>query len=829
MGIFSKKTNDELFRLIEDNENNFPVNIEEKSEKVQPTHAITVDEVLLETEALPKEDNSPRLSPLEALKNRVINNAHHTEPLENQKEENSDAPSLLEKCKPYIVDENGNDATTPKEPLYRLESVAEILENDSRSTLDRLAEKYDIMIDDLKTGTPFAVKDFTLKSEAEESGSEPVSIKIDSIQTSLPDISDIDTFVTKNTDDIPEVSDATIRFTPIGDKDSKEGMVTVLSTTNTIDLTNEIADLILPETAAEETKLEETEFDSFKVDEEYKSPSDTKRLLYSLSVKKRNSFLRMIASGFLTVLLLFFEIPPASDLMLSNTKAMMIVCSVILGLGVIANIDMFLSFKNIFGKKSTPDITASLASIATLAFSVVSAVNSYVGYELVLLCSLILSFRAIAQFLSRASVLGNLKQITSHTEKKAISLITDEATTFAMAKNAIEGDVLIATPRKTENVTDFMKYTKFGLFMKGKLPIITIISIILSVISGFAAMSIFGEIAKAFYSAAAVLCMAALPTIFLTEALPLHSSAKRLNAKGSMIAGKTAAERLEMANAVVLTSSDLFPSGSVTLHNMKVLSDNNIDDTIMKAASLTDAVNSPLSPIFKQIAKTNSAYSIPDSDTVKYEERLGLSGWVDDEPIFIGNRTLMEAHGIEVPDVKVDKQILERGFFPVYIASGNKATALIVIQYSANPEVVYELRKITDAGVTLIINNCDPNLTNEMICDYLDLYEDSVKVMSNAGVHMYKNACTPTEECSAPAVFRGKPLNFITVMNTAARIKKSILFLGVLYLLAMCLGMVIFAYTSFSGGDAPLSSQTLLLYELGATALSLLFYQVFKP
>ncbi len=828
MGIFSKKTNDELFKLIEESDNNSTFDINEEDQKVQPSHAITVDEVLLETEVAPKTDNSPKLSPLEALKNRVINNAHHTE---TEKEESSDTPSLLEKCKPYIVDENGNDATTPKEPLYRLESVAEILENDSRSTLDRLAEKYDIMIDDLKTGTPVVSKDFVSKKpEIKAEEPDPVGIKLDSIQTSLPDISDIDTFVTKNPDNnVPEVSDATIRFTPIGDKDSKEGMVTVLSTTNTIDLTNEVADLILPQAATEETKLEETEFDSFEVEEEYKNPSDTKRLLYSLSVKKRNSFLRMMASGLASVLLLFFEIPPTSDLMLSNTKAMMIVCSAILGLSVIANIDMFLSFKNIFSKKSTPDITASLASIATLVFSIVSAVNSYVGYELVLLCSLILSFRAIAQFLSRASVLGNLKQIISHTEKKAISLITDEATTFAMAKNAIEGDVLIATPRKTENVTDFMKYTKFGLFMKGKLPIITIVSILLSVISGFAAMSIFGETVKAFYSAAAVLCISALPTLFLTEALPLHSSARKLNLKGSMIAGKTAAERLEMANAVVLTSSDLFPSGSVTLHNMKVLSDNNIDDTIMKAASLTDAVNSPLSPIFKKIAKTNSAYSIPDSDTVKYEERLGLSGWVDDEPIFIGNRTLMEAHGIEVPDVKVDKQILERGFFPVYIASGNKATALIVIQYSANPEVVYELRKITDAGVTLIINNCDPNLTNEMICDYLDLYEDSVKVMSNAGVRMYKNACTPTVECSAPAVFRGKPLNFITVMNTAARIKKSILFLGVLYLLAMCLGMVIFAYTSFSGGDAPLSSQTLLLYELGATALSLLLYQVFKP
>ena len=94
-----------------------------------------------------------------------------------------------------------------------------------------------------------------------------------------------------------------------------------------------------------------------------------------------------------------------------------------------------------------------------------------------------------------------------------------------------------------------------------------------------------------------------------------------------MIAGKIGAEHIEMANCAVFTSEDIFPSGTVTLHNMKVLSENSIDDTIIRAASLTETLNSPLTNIFKRIAGNSNITALPDSDTVKYEDRMGISGW----------------------------------------------------------------------------------------------------------------------------------------------------------------------------------------------------------
>ena len=60
-------------------------------------------------------------------------------------------------------------------------------------------------------------------------------------------------------------------------------------------------------------------------------------------------------------------------------------------------------------------------------------------------------------------MLGNFLQICTTAQKKAVKLINDPAITFSMAKNSIEGDVLIAAAQKTEQIADFMKYSVLQL------------------------------------------------------------------------------------------------------------------------------------------------------------------------------------------------------------------------------------------------------------------------------------------------------------------------------------------------------------------------------
>lgn len=884
MGLFFKKEDEDenFFALIEQENEEYEKN---KPQYAVPTHALTADEVL----SSDKPANPPRKSdksPLQSLKKRMQQDKKTPEK-DKKTDDNTDTAdidekhTILDRVRAYTTDEDGNDVSEKSDPIYELESVAEIIRRKNDDFLQKLSSKFDVSIDNLDklsaTKSEETVAAEEEKTEEEPQISKPVSDEKEVKKTAarenvpepteafekmvsdaasrdpsqfifeelfpgtpplthtelsgeLPDISDIDNRVSEKEDETKLSNTATIKFTPIKSASGETSHISVSSTTRPIDITGELA-AVSPETSDEpvETQLEENEFDSYTPDCEYKAPTDAKKIIRNLSLKKRSAFLRAVFTGFCCIVLALFMIPPLSLAFVAHTTVCATICAIVLLAATVANFDALLSLKDLFSRKCKSDVLSVLQALGALSLGAVAIFKTEDVIEMLLLSALILFARSLSAFWNVSYMLSNLKQITGSSVKNAITLIDDRATSFAMAKNAIEGDVLIAAGKKTDFVSDYMKYSTYGTSLSGKVPIVFFGALLLSVAIGFAAGYYFNDMISGFHCAASILCITAGPALFFIDTLPLFTAASKLNRKGSMIAGKAGAKTIELANSAVLSSSDIFPDGMVTLHSMKVLSDNNIDTTIMRAASLTEALGSTLAPIFKRIAGTNASYTMPDSDTVKYEERMGISGWVDNELLFIGNRTLMEAHGIDVPNVEVDRAILRRGYFPVYLASSGKACALIVIQYSVNPNVALELKRIANLGITLLVNNCDPNISEPMICDYIGLYEDSVKLMTNAGVHMYNATVTKADRVSAPATYRGSAINFISVLNCASRIKRSTMILTVCYILTACLGAVLFAYTTFTGQSVAPHGSTVLIYNLIATALSTIFFLTQKP
>jgi len=101
--------------------------------------------------------------------------------------------------------------------------------------------------------------------------------------------------------------------------------------------------------------------------------------------------------------------------------------------------------------------------------------------------------------------------------------------------------------------------------------------------------------------------------------------------------------------------------------------------------------------------------------------------------------------------------------------------------------------------------------------------------MSTAGCHMYKNAVTFTEHCSAPAAYKGNPAALASIVSSAVKIKKSSLLLAVFYALSCVAGVVLFAYASFGGSGSVIGSGAVLLYCLIGTAISVILYLTGKP
>ncbi len=749
--------------------------------------------------------------------------------------------SLLEKCRPYILDEQGKDTSRNIKPDYKLESVADILRKEKQDEVSDFNQKYDFESDYLGRYVERKLEEEEKRRETELQKSaefpkaeEPdddatfTFTKIKNAQTNVSfTISDIDPIKTQIPEAEPEISNSTITFTPITSGEDLPKIM-VSSKTAQIDLTGEMAVMEdISSNSPTRVELEKSEFDEFVPPYEIKSDIDAKRFLRNFSLKKRNFFLISTISAFLTFLLIIMKMPFMSGVVLSQTKPTMIICTAVLGAITCLNYDMFLSLRGIFKKRSDADVPAALSAVFVLIYAIMGILKGEIVTDLCLLCGISLTFRAIGMFQKYSYLLSNLKQISVTSPKKAVTLLNDQTVTFAMAKNSIQGDTLIASPKLSNRIDDYMKFSTYEAFLNGKASIITVASLLLSVIAFFATYKYSDTLFYAFYAAAVIQCFTSLPSIFLIDNLPLYSAAKRLNRGGAMIAGKAGAENIELANAVVLNSDDLFPTGTVTLHDMKVLSPNDMAETILHAAALTKALQSPLYPVFMGIAGDESI--LPESDTVKYEERMGISGWVDNRLLFIGNRTIMEAHGITVPDIETDHKILRSGYFPIYVANEDTAVALLSVKYSVNPTVSKELRRLTQIGVTILVNNTDPNLSNEMICDYLGLYDDSVMVMTTAGSNMYKNISNNTDRISAAAAYRGRHISLVKIINTASRIRRSNTLLTVMYIISAVLGILMFAYSSVTSANTIISGFTVLLYGIVSSIFTLLLYLTLKP
>ena len=206
--------------------------------------ALTADEIL-KTDT---ENSSPH-SALDSLlkkvtsinlEDTVINSDDKAEKaVVTQKSEPKPQKSLLDKCMPYILDENGNDTTQNEKPLYELASVAEILREDSNRTLEKLSKEYGISFEGInKTSEETVV--VPKISEPQCIAETPKPQETEETETHV--ISDID--VTNpplyNADAKEEADNHTITFTPITNRDENLPKIVVSSHTRPIDFTGEL-------------------------------------------------------------------------------------------------------------------------------------------------------------------------------------------------------------------------------------------------------------------------------------------------------------------------------------------------------------------------------------------------------------------------------------------------------------------------------------------------------------------------------------------------------------------------------------------------------------
>lgn len=546
--------------------------------------------------------------------------------------------------------------------------------------------------------------------------------------------------------------------------------------------------------------------------EDYERLDDAAKFKSALLKKRRVLATRMIISIILTVLMAVIN---SGFLALRGLDLGLIPDIVNLALLVITIAINITSFAPIFKGKITNDISANVTGIIILIQSLVSifAFNGK-GAGLGVLAGIAYSVSLVAKRAVCSAALKSLCVIATNEPKHAVGVIDDDNEARDIVGNLFEDEEhCVCYSKKTINVKGFIKnWSRRTPNDKNAVKALIVSFAVAIVVTLLAFLIVTTDAVNLLCVFAIAFSLLSAPSMYLPYSLPIKVMTDGLKYYDSAIGGWNAATAISKSNCVVVKASDLFPAGSVVLHKMNPLSANPIDTSIAKAAALTIKAESPLANIFKDIIHDQIG-SLPRIDDVKYENKLGLSGWCGDERILIGNRTLLENHNVKTPSLDSERAILSAGYYPVYLAVGGVPCLLFVVQYVADPNVSYELLRLCNTGATVVVNSTDPNVTKGLICELFDIYEECIELLGRNGLNKLREKNAPKESVNGFAAYKDNPSGFLAIASSAIRISGIKTMMQVIHIIGII---------------ATLAAFVVLLYTKGLIAATFLLAAIFQ-
>ncbi len=356
--------------------------------------------------------------------------------------------------------------------------------------------------------------------------------------------------------------------------------------------------------------------------------------------------------------------------------------------------------------------------------------------------------------------------------------------------------------RRTEQaenyIADSRTYDPAAGFLRWYLPIVAGVSFVSAVVylilNGFTA----GVTALSLFCGMFVIALP-VPLLFTLYAA-LSAVSRKSREQGTAIAGYRAVETFGNVHAVALDAMELFPESSVQLHGIKTFSGTRIDEAILDAASVSIRAGGPLSHVFRRmiLGKVDMLHEV---DTLVYEQDMGLSGWISGRRILIGNRRLLDNHGIDIPSRDYEERYAKNGRQLVYLSIAGELSAMFVVSYLADPSVRRVLKSMTDRHITLLVRTCDQNVTEQLITEVFGLngyYVELLNAPAGRSFEQLVTGVTPAEP--AQIVSRQGSLGMLMAFARCRRLRSGVRFFAVLQAILGLLGLLLVASAVFFGG-----------------------------
>lgn len=428
-----------------------------------------------------------------------------------------------------------------------------------------------------------------------------------------------------------------------------------------------------------------------------------------------------------------------------------------------------------------------------------------------------------AKYLAVHSALRQVNLAASAESIAVAARIPDNSAAHEMGRGVIEGEPLIQYNAKVSSLNNFLD-TALNSSPSGRLCRLAIPAV--SGAALFAGVIVFAkqnDIFAALTAFAGMVCAALPASVTLSMVSALFLENKKLEKEKSGIVSYDAAELLTASNCVILGAEEIFSPENCNVHGIVPYNKMRLDDAIVYTAAMLLKSKGPLSSLFFNVIEERKDI-LPAVESVVYEDKLGLSAWIEDKKVLVGTIDHLRHHNVKLPANDFYSKHCVFGRKPLFLAVEGILAAMFVVSYHADDAVTRELKKLTNGGVTLLVHASDPNITEEFVENTLELKRNTVKVMNQKTGEYYKlfrDKTAPAHE--AENFHAGSALSFLRLVNVSSDIVAEKHATMAAAIVACVIGFLFVSVFVFSKeGISKLGSLQVVLYQLFWGIVSLL-------
>lgn len=439
----------------------------------------------------------------------------------------------------------------------------------------------------------------------------------------------------------------------------------------------------------------------------------------------------------------------------------------------------------------------------------------------------ILLMNAIGKQLIIRRAVKNFSVISGKYEQYVLTYVNDDSDAEKLTKGVQPDYPILISMKRTKQMSDFLRYTYSedmgDRFCRKAAPAVCIVSLLIAAaITGirFTVMN-GGDVFVFFLSVfAMLLCGGCCSGVMLAANIPLNIVAGKLTKNNSALLGYQSVDEFYDANSIMVNASELFPESAVTIEGMKPFRDAKIEDIILMASGLTRQADSVLKYAFEKMLDQENS-SVPKVDNVLFEEDFGLSGWIKNRRILLGNREMMIQHNIEgMPSAAREAEHAEDNCEVLYFSMSGVLSAMLLVRISSNGRMKHQLHKLMEEKISLVVKSVDSFLTQQRIAGLYQIPESNIKVLPIAMHETFDKYTAPADNISASAITSGSAIDTIKLIISARRIRRSAMTGIILQSVAAIIGFAIaFIYIGLSAYTS-VTTQTFLFFQLASSIVT---------